>query len=138
MRRILSLLILLPVSALTVFCFIGYANVTDTISMKMGASAVYQAAFWLACGGMALLFTGVAFRFFAARWITIASLLSCAGFIVFSLATYPASSDAHDGPAWSRTMDELYALLAAISLLLLLAIFEPRIRTSIQQRIERA
>lgn len=138
MRRILSLITLLPVSTLTVFFFIGYANVTDTISMKMGASAIYQVAFWLACSGMVLLFTGVAFRFFAARWITIASLLSCAGFIVFSLATYPANNDAHDGPAWSRSVDELYALLAVTSLLLLLAVFEPRIRTFVRQRMERA
>jgi hypothetical protein len=131
MHRILSLVYLLPISALTVFCFIGYANVVDTMSMKMGASVIYQAAFWFASGGIVSLLIGLAFRLFAARWIIIVSLLVCAGFTIFSLVTYPVSDDAHDGPALSHSPGELAIMLAATSLLLLLVILEPRIRSCI-------
>ncbi|WP_151636805.1 hypothetical protein [Noviherbaspirillum aerium] len=129
MRRILDLIVLLPTSFLTVFCFIGYANVVDTMSMKMGAFFMYQVFFWIACTGIALLFVCQALRMFAARRILIISLLSCVGFILFSVAAYPANYDDPRAPlALSHSPRELYSMLAVMFLLLVAAVFEPRLR----------
>ncbi|MEC4720183.1 hypothetical protein RY831_13555 [Noviherbaspirillum sp. CPCC 100848] len=129
MRRILSLIFLLPLGVLTVFCFIGYANVVDTMSMKMGSFFMYQVFFWIACGGMASLFICQGLRLFAARWILIVSLLICAGFTVFSIAAYPGNhDDPHVPRALSHSLRELHILLIATTLLLTFAVFEPRVR----------
>lgn len=129
MRRILSLIFLLPLGVLTVFCFIGYANVVDTMSMKMGSFFMYQVFFWMASTGTALLFICQLLRLFAARWILIASLLICAGFTVFSIAAYPGN---HDDPrvplGLLHSPGELHIFLIATILLLAVSVFEPRIR----------
>lgn len=129
MRRILSLIFLLPLGFLTVFCFIGYANVVDTMSMKMGSFFMYQVFFWIACGGTASMFICQALRLFAARWILIVSLLICAGFTVFSIAAYPGNhDDSHVPLALSHSSGELHTLLIATTLLLMVAVFEPHLR----------
>ena len=129
MRRILSLVLLLPTSVLTVFCFTAYANVVDTMSMKMGSFFMYQVFFWLACGGAALLFIGQVLRLFAARLMLVASLGICAGFTLFSIVAYPAGYDDPRAPlALSHSLQELHAILAMTVLLLMLAMLEPRMR----------
>ncbi|WP_194724532.1 hypothetical protein [Noviherbaspirillum malthae] len=129
MRWILILVLLLPTSVLTVFCFIGYANVVDTMSMKMGSFFMYQVFFWIACGGAALLLIGQTLRLFAARWILIVSLSICVGFTLFSIAAYPANYNDPRAPlALSHSPQELYAILAITVLLLMLAMLEPRMR----------
>lgn len=134
MRRILSLLYLLPIASLTIFVFAAYVDVEDTISLHWTAGAFDRLLFWLAYGGMAALFLGLACRFFAARQVVSITLAACLGFTFYALATYPANyDDAHAGPALSRSHEELYMLLAANALLLLIAMLEPRIRSFIAQ-----
>ncbi|MEC4720575.1 hypothetical protein RY831_15535 [Noviherbaspirillum sp. CPCC 100848] len=133
--RILSICCLLLVSLLTLFVFGGYVEVEDTISLHWSAGTFDRLLFWISCGGMAVLFLGLAFRAFAARPILGITLAACIGLTLHSLATYPPNhGDAHAAPVLSRTQIELYWLLLANGMLLLAVCCEPRIRNGVRRR----
>ncbi len=115
--------------------FGGYVAIEDTSSLHWTAGAFDRLLFFFAYGGILLLFIGIAFRFFAARLIAGATLVACIGFTVHALATYPSEyADAHAAPALSRTHQELYLLLAANVMLLLVVFFAPRIHSCLTRQ----
>lgn len=133
--RILSICCLLLVSLLTLFVFGGYVEVEDTISLHWSAGTFDRLLFWIAYGGIATLFAGVAFQVFAARSMLGITLAACIGLTLYSLATYPPNhDDAHAAPVLSRTQIELYWLLLVNGVLLLGVCLEPRIRNGIRRK----
>lgn len=126
--RVLTTSCLLLVSLVSAIAFGGYVEVKDTISFHWSAGAFDRLLFWIAYGGLALLFVCHLLRVFAARLLLGATLAACITFTLYSLAGYPANhNDAHAAPVLSHTQTELYWLLLINSLLLLAVWLLPQI-----------
>jgi hypothetical protein len=128
-RRFFSFLYLLGAGAIMLASFADYVRVEDTSSLHWGAGVWDSIALWGSVAGLALLLVGLARHLFAARWVLGGTLLACTGLSIHSLLRYPREAD---DPAYSmvlpRSRTELYGLLIASIVLLLLTMFEKRLR----------
>jgi hypothetical protein len=128
-RRFFSFLYLLGAGAIMLASFADYVRVEDTSSLHWGAGVWDSIALWGSVAGLALLLVGLARHLFAARWVLGGTLLACTGLSIHSLLRYPREAD---DPAYSmvlpRSRTELYGLLIAGIVLLLLTMFEKRLR----------
>lgn len=133
--RMLTTSCLLLVSLASAIAFGGYVEVKDTISFHWSAGAFDRLLFWVAYGGMSVLFACQMLRVFAARLMLGATLAACIAFTLYSLAGYPANhDDAHAAPVLSHTQTELYWLLLINGLLLLAVWLLPQIRNGMHKK----
>jgi hypothetical protein len=133
--RVLTTSCLLPVSLVSAIAFGGYVEVKDTISFHWSAGAFDRLLFWIAYGGLSVLFACQMLRIFAARLMLGTTLAACIAFTLYSLAVYPANhDDAHAAPVLSHTQGELYGLLVMNGMLLLAAWLLPLIRNRMDKK----
>jgi hypothetical protein len=133
--RVLTASCLLLVSLASAIAFGGYVEVKDTISFHWSAAAFDRLLFWIAYGGLFLLFACQMLRVFAARLMLGATLAACIAFTLHSLAGYPANhDDAHAAPVLSHTPMELYWLLLINGVLLLAVWLWPQLGNGMHKK----